>query len=81
MAPFFDLLMHALIPASLLASQVEQAMRDSLYDEAKRAVEEYPRGREASIKRDRWLWDYPAQVKMRQLPPRESFESKQTVVA
>ena len=42
--------------------QVEQAMRDALYDNAKKAVNEYPRGREESIRRDKWLWDYPAQV-------------------
>lgn len=42
--------------------QVEKAMRDALYDNAKRAVNEYPKGREASIRRDKWLWDYPAQV-------------------
>lgn len=38
-------------------------MRDALYDQAKRAVNEYPREREESIRRDKWLWDYPAQVK------------------
>ena len=43
--------------------KVEQAMRDALYDNAKRAVNEYPRGRDASIRRDKWLWDYPAQVR------------------
>lgn len=37
-------------------------MRDALYDNAKRAVTEYPQEREASIRRDKWLWDYPAQV-------------------
>lgn len=37
-------------------------MRDALYDNAKRAVNEYPREREESIRRDKWLWDYPAQV-------------------
>lgn len=37
-------------------------MRHALYDQAKRAVEEYPRGREESIRREKWLWDYPAQV-------------------
>eukprot|EP00752_Nemacystus_decipiens_P017827 g15983.t1 len=42
--------------------KVEQAMRDALYDNAKRAVNEYPKGREDSIRRDKWLWDYPAQV-------------------
>ncbi|CAN0425116.1 unnamed protein product, partial [Hapterophycus canaliculatus] len=42
--------------------KVEQAMRDALYDNAKKAVNEYPRAREDSIRRDKWLWDYPAQV-------------------
>lgn len=42
-------------------------MRDSLYDNAKRAVNEYPRGREATIRRDKWLWDYPAQVTLQDI--------------
>lgn len=37
-------------------------MRDALYDNAKLAVNEYPKGKEASIRRDQWLWNYPAQV-------------------
>lgn len=39
-------------------------MRNALYDQAKRAVQEYPKGREATIRRDNWLWGYPAQVGM-----------------
>ena len=46
----------------LYHNKVEQAMRDALYDNAKRAVNEYPKGRDASIRRDKWLWGYPAQV-------------------
>ena len=42
--------------------KVEQAMRDALYDNAKKAVNEYPTSRDDSIRRDKWLWDYPAQV-------------------
>ena len=49
-------------PPDCALQQVEQAMRDALYDNAKRAVNEYPQGREASIRREKWLWDYPAQV-------------------
>lgn len=37
-------------------------MRHALYDNAKRAVNEYPKDREETIRRDKWLWDYPAQV-------------------
>lgn len=49
-------------------------MRDALYDNAKRAVNEYPRDRDDSIRRDTWLWDYPAQVlnrldNRRRIPP------------
>lgn len=45
--------------------KVEQAMRDALYDNAKKAVNEYPTSRDDSIRRDKWLWDYPAQVCVR----------------
>lgn len=53
--------------------QVEQAMRDALHDQAKRAVNEYPREKEESIRREKWLWDYPAQVK---LLPKEMWATK-----
>ncbi|CAM9338964.1 unnamed protein product [Choristocarpus tenellus] len=43
-------------------SQVEQAMRDCLYDNAKKAVQEYPLDDEGAINRAEWLWAYPAQV-------------------
>lgn len=49
-------------PVESWLSRVEQAMRDALYDNAKKAVNEYPRDRDDSIRRDKWLWDYPAQV-------------------
>lgn len=54
-------------PVESWLSKVEQAMRDALYDNAKKAVNEYPKSRDESIIRDKWLWEYPAQVRARLL--------------
>lgn len=64
-------------PVESWLAKVEQAMRDALYDNAKRAVNEYPRAREDSIRRDKWLWDYPAQVNK---PYQRSFCALETLM-